>query len=218
VSAFDVLAPYARPARPATPAGEACELCAAPVPARHRHLVDPERRALRCACETCARLFRAPSAGARWRTVPERILVDPGFALTATEWAALEIPVGLAFVFPSAATGRWTAFYPSPAGATESELPLERWLALAAEHPLVAAVEPDVEALLVRGERGRPGDRYECFLVPIDVAYELVGRIRRRWRGFDGGDAVRRELAAFFAELRARSRALPRAGAAGGSR
>ena len=27
----------------------------------------------------------------------------------------------------------------------------------------------------------------ECFIVPIDACYELVGHLRRLWRGFDGG-------------------------------
>ena len=79
------------------------------------------------------------------------------------------------------------AFYPGPAGATESELPLDAW----------------------RADRGRPtrssaccvptsrrcccaaptGDHagLDCHLVPIDACYELVGRLRSLWRGFDGG-------------------------------
>jgi len=58
-----------------------------------------------------------------------------------------------------------------------------------------------VEALLLR----RLAGRFECFLVPIDACYELVGRLRRHWRGFDGGDEVRSEIEAFFEGLRARS-------------
>jgi hypothetical protein len=96
----------------------------------------------------------------------------------------------------------------------ESELPLDAWRELASVSPLVAAAEPDVEALLVRGERG--GSAFECFLVPIDACFELAGRIRRRWKGFDGGDGVRAEVAGFFDELRARARPLRKA--AGGRR
>ena len=36
-----------------------------------------------------------------------------------------------------------------------------------------------------RRPRARPGA--ECFLVPIDACYELVGQLRRLWQGFDGG-------------------------------
>jgi hypothetical protein len=143
--------------------------------------------------------------------VPERVLVEPGFALGQAEWSELQIPVGLAFVFFSSAARRWVALYPSPAGAMESELPLDAWDALAARSALVAAAEPDVEALLVHGERGAA--TLECLLAPIDACYALVATVRRHWRGFDGGDGVRREIAAFVGGLRARARPL-RAGAA----
>jgi hypothetical protein len=211
---LEALGRYAR-RPPRAPAEEVCELCAAPAGAPHRHVVDLEHRAVRCACPTCAKLFVSPgAAGGRYRTVPERVAVDPAFSLTSEEWSDLQIPVGLAFVFFSSAAGRWVAVYPSPAGAVESELPLEAWRELAAASALVASAEPDVEALLVRGDRG--DSTLECFLAPIDACYDLVGRIRRGWRGFDGGDAVRAEIAAFFDLLRARSRPLRRARSAGG--
>ena len=41
--------------------------------------------------------------------------------------------------------------------------------------------------------------RVEAYLVPIDVCYELVGQLRRLWRGFDGGREVRVALDEFFA-------------------
>jgi hypothetical protein len=145
-------------------------------------------------------LFRQPGAG-RWRTVPDRVLHDPGLALAATDWAALEIPVGLAFLVRSA-EGRWTAIYPGPAGAVESTLPLEAWARLAARTPLAATCAADVEALLVRA--GRDG-AVEVLLVPVDRCYELAGRLRRVWRGFDGGAEARAEVDAFLAALRARS-------------
>ena len=44
---------------------------------------------------------------------------------------------------------RTVAFYPSPAGATESLLPLDAWERVLAANPALADVEPDVEALLV---------------------------------------------------------------------
>jgi hypothetical protein len=45
----------------------------------------------------------------------------------------------------------------------------------------------------------------ECFLVPIDACYELVGRVRMHWRGFQGGQEVWREIDGFFDRLRERS-------------
>jgi hypothetical protein len=93
------------------------------------------------------------------------------------------------------------AFYPSPAGATESLLPMEAWQEVAGVNPLLATLTPDVEALLVRSE----GGRMECYIVPIDACYELIGRFRSTWKGFGGGEEARQEIAAFFERIRARS-------------
>jgi hypothetical protein len=215
MSALTALVRFARPGGPGPAAGERCELCGAPIGEPHRHVADLERRSVRCACATCARLFALQGAGGgRLRTVPDRVLEDPSFELSDAEWRALEIPVRLAFVFFSSAAERWIAMYPSPAGATESELPLDAWRRISARGRLAASAEPDVEALLVRGPRG--GGPLQCLLAPIDACYELVGRIRRTWRGFDGGDEARREIDAFFEALRRRARTVP--GLAGAER
>ena len=100
--------------------------------------------------------------------------------------------------------GRTIAFYPSPAGATESALSLSAWCDVEAANPWVRSAAPDVEALLVRS-RADMGSTYECFVVPIDACYELVGRIRLHWKGLDGGDVVRNEIERFFAEVAART-------------
>src|SRR5258707_1268690 len=84
---------------------------------------------------------------------------------------------------PSAAKAGLTGFYPSPAGATECRLDLTAWERLAAEHPLLGAPADDVEAVLI----SRSGPDVECFVVPVDACYELAGRMRMLWRGFDGG-------------------------------
>jgi hypothetical protein len=144
---------------------------------------------------------------ARYRSIPDRYHSDPGHPLTVAEWNALEIPVGLAFFLRSSASGDTTAFYPSPAGATECRLDLEAWERIAADHPLVAAAAPDVEAILI--SRGPPGqDGVDTFLIPIDACYELAGRMRLLWRGFDGGDDARKSVAEFLDRVRARSRDL----------
>ena len=46
----------------------------------------------------------------------------------------------------------------------------------------------------------------ECYLVPIDTCYELVGQLRSLWRGFDGGTEAHAALDAFFDDVRARAR------------
>ncbi len=45
-----------------------------------------------------------------------------------------------------------------------------------------------------------------CFVVPIDACYELVGRLRTVWRGFDGGQDAARAVDEFFGRVEARSR------------
>ena len=124
----------------------------------------------------------------------------PDVRLSATRWDAMQVPVGVAFFFVNSAVGQVAAFYPSPAGATESLLPLDAWDDLVADHPELADMAPDVEALLVRVD-DRAGEA-ECFVVPIDACYELVGQLRRLWKGFDGGAEARAALEAFFANVR----------------
>jgi hypothetical protein len=59
-----------------------------------------------------------------------------------------------------------------------------------------------VEAALVRVR----GTRVEAYLVPIDACYELVGQLRRLWRGFDGGQEARLALDEFFTRVAGRCR------------
>jgi hypothetical protein len=107
----------------------------------------------------------------------------------------------MAFVFQNSSLGRFVTFYPSPAGATESLLPLETWQEVMEANPAFGSIAPDVEALLLR----RTDGRFECYLAPIDASYELVGLVRLHWKGFDGGERVWTEIDAFFSQLRQRS-------------
>jgi len=184
--------------------GPRCELCGGPLEAAHAHVADVERRRIHCACVVCAASFARPTGG-RLRTVPSRVLFDPGLSLGDEGWSRLGVPVRLAFVFHSSSLGRRVAVYPSPAGPTEADVDARAWDDLAAQSPLFSCAEPDVEALLVRGDRGRPLD---VLLAPIDACYEMVAIVRRSWKGFDGGDAVRAELDRFFEGLRAKRRPL----------
>jgi hypothetical protein len=180
-----------------------CELCGVPIPAEHRHVADVAGHALLCACRGCALLLARPGAGGgHFRLVPERVVRLDGFRLGDEQWAALRLPVELAFFFRSTPAGRVVALYPSPLGATESQLSLETWEELERENRVLAGLEPDVEALLVNRARGAR----ECFLVPIDRCYELVATIRAHWRGLAGGAEVWRALAQFFDRLRAQAR------------
>ena len=185
------------PAPPSAPA-EQCDLCAAPVPPGHRHLVDLSDRRILCTCRACALLFDSKAAGGgRLRLLPtRRRRLDP-FELDDAAWARLRLPVDMAFFFHSTPAERVSAFYPSPAGPTECLLELDAWTELERANPVLAEMEPDVEALLV----SRARDMREHWLVPIDDCYELVGLIRSRWRGFGGGEEVWTAIRGFFDDL-----------------
>ncbi|TJZ44655.1 hypothetical protein FCH28_29230 [Streptomyces piniterrae] len=188
---------------PRPPAPERCELCGAVLTERnHRHLVDTAQRTLTCACTPCALLFDQPGAG-QYRTVPDRCLTDPRHTLDDAAWDLLQIPVGVAFFLRDTAQDRLVALYPSPAGATESELDPAAWQSVLGASRLAGLLEPDVEALLLRRSEGR----IDCYLVPVDLCYELVGRMRQLWQGFDGGAEARAALADFFAGIDRRARA-----------
>jgi hypothetical protein len=140
---------------------------------------------------------RPAAGGGHWRLIPQRRLRLVNFKLEELTWDRLQIPVDMAFFFDNSAAGRVMAFYPSPMGATESHLELSAWTELAAANPVLATLEPDVEALLVNRARGARRQ----WLVPIDDCYRLVAVIRTRWRGFTGGREVWQELERFFEDL-----------------
>jgi hypothetical protein len=203
-----------RPAPKPRP-GERCEMCTEAVPDRHDHIVDLDQRSLLCTCRGCYLLFTVDGAGgSRYRAVPDRFLSFPDFRLSAGQWDALQIPVSVAFFFLNSTLNRVAAFYPSPAGATESLLSLDTWDDVVAANPQLATLAPDVEAFLVR-TAGPDRGTTECFLVPIDACYELVGHLRRLWRGFDGGAEAHDALDSFFAGVRNRAHRAPDPGPTG---
>ncbi len=180
----------------AAPAMEHCDLCHGAIPTRHAHLLELDSRRLICACAACE---DTATQNRRYRQVPgqtERLL---DFRLTDGDWDALQIPIGMAFLFTTSAADNPVAFYPSPAGATESLLGLEAWGQLVADNPVLAELQPDVEALLVNRTKGSR----EYWRVPIDRCYLLVGLIRTHWRGLSGGSEAWDAIDGFFARLRA---------------
>jgi hypothetical protein len=174
-------------ARRREPALERCDLCSAPLAADHRHLLEPERRELLCACRACALLF---DRGGRYRLVPTRRVRVDGLELTDEMWEELRLPVDVAFFVRG--PDRVQAFYPGPMGATESRLTFDL--------EALDALEPDVEALLVDRHLGAR----EHWIVPIDDCFRLVGLIRTHWQGLTGGKAVWGEIGRFFDDLERR--------------
>ncbi|HTX97014.1 MAG TPA: DUF5947 family protein [Mycobacterium sp.] len=200
---YDVLARITSPRVP-EPAGERCEMCSELIPDEHQHVVNVAGRQLMCVCRACYLLFTDSAAELRYRAVPDRYLALQDFALDRRAWEAMQIPVGVAFFFTNSALGRTAAFYPGPAGATESELDLDLWNAIGGADPRVGLLADDVEALLVRVPEDE-SEQPHTYLVPIDACYEFVGRLRMLWRGFDGGQEARAFIDGFFAQIEARA-------------
>ena len=180
-------------------APEHCDLCQEVLAPNHRHLLELANRTLICTCTACFLLFNKDGAGSgKYRTVPRRFLAMPNFVMSDGEWDDLMIPVNMVFIYSSAGSKPVTALYPGPAGATESLLSLDNWGTLVQNNPILKMLEHDVEALLIYRVRGVR----EYYIVPIDVCYELVGLIRRSWRGLSGGDTVWKNIADFFGRIR----------------
>jgi hypothetical protein len=195
---------------------EQCELCSEPLGyLNHRHLLEMksaggeqmESRQVICTCNPCALRFENVIGG-RYRLIPRDTRTLPDFHMTEVQWNRLAIPIDLAFFFKNSEKEdeeySVTALYPSPAGATESLLPLEAWGDLAEENPVLSEMEPDVEALLVN----RVGEAPAYYLAPIDTCYEIAGLIRLHWEGFSGGQEVWEEIAGFFLHLDEKSKPL----------
>ena len=153
----------------------------------HGHVVEPRAAARSCApagpatcCSPTRRRGRRPLPR-RARPLPAR----PGVRARRGRWDALQIPVRRRLLLPQLrrSTG-WWRFYPSPAGATESLLPLDAWDEVVAANPAWPTSSPTSR----RCWCGAAGEGFECFLVPIDACYELVGLVRLHWKGFDGGE------------------------------
>lgn len=176
-------------------------MCSRELAAEHQHLIEPEKRKLVCACDACAMLF-ATQAGTKLRRVPRRVRFLGNFQMTDLQWNNLMIPIEMAFFFNSSPHGRVVAFYPSPAGATESLLELETWDEVLNANPVLSEMTPDVEALLVNRVGSTHGVAAEYYIVPIDECYKLVGVIRLHWHGLSGGTEMWRNIAAFFSALR----------------
>ena len=185
------------------PVGETCDFCSVSLTAAHSHLIELAARRIMCACRPCYIVFEPKGAAqGRYRAIPSRYRQVTEFALDDATWDALQVPIGLVFFFYNSLEKRMLAFYPGPAGATESMLPLEEWNAIMAEFPVLGTVEPDVEAILI--QRNREISR--CFIVPVDSAYELVGLMRTCWKGFDGGQEAHAKIAEYFEKIQQRSR------------
>ena len=188
-------------ALPRTKLREFCELCTLPLAPEHPHLLQLSNREVLCACEACAVLFSHRGDRRKFLRIPRDARPLPDFTITDAEWLALRLPIDLAFFVQGSSETGPTAYYPSPAGCTESLLDFDTWNDLVRRNSGLTGLTPDVEALLVNRTQGRR----DYFIAPIDQCYKLAGLIRRHWRGFSGGDEVWQEIGGFFEALYARA-------------
>jgi len=227
VARADALAPAAPPAPgsetqgrsvvaatedPLSAAGsERCDLCGAPIPAEHRHLLHLAQRRIVCSCEAC---WAMRAGEGDYRPSGSRVLWLPDLEVPDEVWASFQIPIGLAFFMSSSVTGCVVAMYPSPAGATESELHFESWSRMVALNPLLGDLEPDIEGLIVN----RLVQPHLHAIAPIDECYALTGAVKASWQGISGGRGVQLAVQRFFDRLRERAQpGRPGAGVRAGS-
>ena len=186
--------------RPGTDGEEACDLCGNTIPADHRHLLQLDERQILCACEAC---WALRSGDPELRPVGTRVEWLGDMRMSDEAWARLDVPIGLAFLMISGESGSVVALYPSPAGATESEIDPLAWRALREANPQLIGLEADAEALIVN----RLADPPQYAIAPIDECYRLVGAIKLAWEGISGGDGPQAAATSFLDELRERAAA-----------
>ena len=175
---------------------QTCELCPIGISGEHKHLIHLEERRIVCVCATC---WALRSGDAEFRPVGNRRVWLDDLQISGEQWAAFAIPIGLAFFMISSVTGSVIALYPSPAGATESELDLRAWSSVCAANPELQ-LEPDSEALVVN----RLADPPQHMIVPIDAAYGLVGVVKSSWEGITDDASMAGAVAEYLEDLRAR--------------
>jgi hypothetical protein len=176
---------------------ERCDLCSTTIPEDHRHMIYIDERRIVCTCESC---WALRSGDAEYRPVGSRIVWLDDMHMPDEVWAGFQIPIGLAFFMYSTTSECVVAMYPSPAGATESELHFDTWNRLVALNPELK-LDADIEGLIAN----RLADPPVYAIAPIDRCYELTGAIKANWSGISGGEGVEEAVAHFFDELRAKA-------------
>jgi hypothetical protein len=191
------VAGYDQAAGPAVDANaEVCDLCGVTIPDDHRHLLHLVERRIVCACEAC---WAMRSGEGDYRPTGNRTLWLPDLDVPDDLWSSFQIPIGLAFFMESTVTACVVAMYPSPGGATESELHFESWNRMVALNPVLRELEPDIEGLIVNRLTEPP----VYAIAPIDRCYALTGSIKATWEGISGGAGVDAAVTRFFDSLRA---------------
>jgi hypothetical protein len=179
---------------PRDPSLEYCDICGVTIPEDHRHLLHVSERRIVCACEAC---WALRSGEGDYRPTGTRTIWLPELDLPDELWASFQIPIGLAFFMRSSVTECVVALYPSPAGATESELHFDSWSRMCELNPVLSRLEADIEGLIVN----RLAEPPTYVIAPIDRCYALTGTIKSSWEGISGGSGVGRAVDDFFERL-----------------
>jgi hypothetical protein len=176
-------------------ASERCDLCGLSIPDDHRHLLALVERRIVCSCEAC---WAMRAGEGDYRPTGNRTVWLPDLDVPDDLWASFQIPIGLAFFMHSTVTSCVVAMYPSPAGATESELHFETWRRMVDLNPVLDDLESDIEGLIVNRLTEPP----VYAIAPIDRCYALTGAIKLTWEGISGGSGVGEAVSQFFEQLR----------------
>lgn len=194
-AAVAALRAFARPPARTGPEGdERCDLCGRALPDWHDHVVELVARALLCACPGCAALGLTARGRATLRVERRARRLRDG--LDDAAWAALGIPIGLAYIVRWSHGDEVVACFPSAGGAATAPLDCAVWASVVQRIPALADLRPDVEALLVR----RLAGAREQLVVSLDLCHELLGHLRRP-PGGPGSGAVAAAIDRFFAAL-----------------
>ena len=171
-------------------------MCSTEIADRHGHVADLEAHRLLCTCRACFLLFTGSGAGAgRFLAVPEDVRKVADVAISEGQWAALQIPVDLAFFLRQSGAENVGAYYPGPGARPSRSWTWPAGPRSSTRTPFWRRRNRDVRAILLR----RSTSGYACYLVPVDRCYELVGIVRQSWVGFHGGAEVWARVEGFFA-------------------
>jgi hypothetical protein len=166
--------------------------------------MSPTTRRIVCVCPRCA-AWLGQQDDRSLQPVPCVAREIRGFRLTASQWRALSLPIGLAFCYWSSLDRAAVALYPTAAGPVESLLPDDAWAAVVAHNPALGEMHADVEGLLLLhvATTAHPTPAY--FVAPVDAYYRLIGIIRAYWQGEDGGPDLWQQIDLFLIGIRARN-------------
>ena len=156
------------------------------------------------ACAGCSSPPRARAAGTT-RRCPSGTSRSRTSSCHAREWDALQIPVSVAFFFLNSSIDRVAAFYPGPAGATESLLPLDTWDELAFGAPRARSARPRRRGV-PRARRARRDRRRSASSSRSTRATSWSAGCGRCGAGSTAGARPTRRSRTFFADVRARER------------